>query len=189
MRNARVNEIEIANKIYIKIGESLSSITRPTFSDDTYIDGCMYQFFAYIQYILIRSIVNNFCAIIGNYDTKRDCLKSWESFQLGIENMSLLKAVRARYSDIRNNLIAHLSDSFDLDKANKITTAQIDEDINYIKDILNIVRQLNGIPILIQGYHANDNYSVQGIQKLFERLLDQSSESLNLGLTKPEVVD
>ncbi len=173
VRHTRVDEIEIANKLYIKIGNSLSNITRQKLSDDPYDDGCIYQLFSYMQQTLLHFIFNNFFAVIGNYDTKKDCLKSWDKFQLSVGNISLLKTIRQRYSVVRNNFSAHISTNFQPSNAPQIPTTQIQTDIDDLRGIFNDIRRENGISVVIQGYDADKHYTVLGVQKLFEQLLSE----------------
>lgn len=171
MRQARINEIEIAKVLYTLIIKALSGVTRLTFSENSHDDGCMYQFFCYIQQILVHFIFVNFHSIIGNYDTKNNCLKSWEQFHMSAQDICLLNTIRERYSPVRNNFIAHMSIEFELNDTDNVSMMQIEEDINHIRNILNTIRRSNAIPTLIQSYAADEHYAVQGIQKLFGLLL------------------
>ena len=171
LRHERARLIEISAKLYRKIGERLFGIKREIFGNDVYIDGCMYSFFSFMQQVLLHFIYNNFQSIIGSYDTKNDSLKSWESFNLDLERILILKSIRARYADIRNNYTAHISDNFKITENYNVYIDQVEKDICSIRKIFNSIRKRNNIAEVIQGYDSNDDYAVQGIQEIFDQLL------------------
>ncbi len=168
IRETRLSEMEIAIKLYIEIGNTLSPpTTRLKFSNDSYTDGCIYQFFAFIQTnTLLYFIFNSFISIIGGYDPKKECLKSWENFQLTQNKIDLLLEIRARYIEIRNNVISHISTTFRITENHSIETIQILKDIQELRNILNDVRKLNNIPILLKMKEP-DHHAIEGMRKLF----------------------
>ena len=180
VRDERIDMIEIAHSLYVKIGQNMSDISRPNLDNDPYYDGCMYQYFAYNQQILIHFIFNNIISIIGSYDKKKHTLKSWERFDLSEEDLKSLKIVRRRYEEIRNNYLSHINAKFKLNVGNNILTDQIKRDLNLLKDILNSVRSANEILTREQVYDDNEQYAVMGIQRLFEKLRPSIIEAENL---------
>lgn len=178
-RESRVTTIEIANKLYQAAGtENLKNkIHHPIF--DNFESGCAMNYFAFTQKTLVDFIFMNFITVIGSYHAKSDSLKEWAKipFPNDAEKdtvMSQLKKIRARYAEARNNFICHINDEIQNCTSN-VPTQQINEDIATLRDIINMIRRNNNIPIVITMYSPSDHYPVIGLDKLISILSDGSS--------------
>ena len=112
-RDYKVTEIEIATTLYQDIGSKIYHAAHAAINNHDY--GCIIQFFNFHQKILVDSIFNNFIAVIGSYDKKKNILKSREKISFSDENVknsivNHLKSIRQRYATARNNNICHIND-------------------------------------------------------------------------------
>lgn len=181
-RDSRVTTIEIANKLYQAAGtENLrSKIHHPTL--DNFESGCVMNYFAFTQKTLVDFIFMNFITVIGSYQTKSDALKAWTKipFSNEVEKntvMSQLKDIRARYADARNNFICHINDNME-NCISSVLTQQINADVSTLRDVFNMIRRINNIPIVITTYSPSDHYSVIGLDRLISIVSDEASVSV-----------
>ena len=85
-RDARVITIEIANTLYQTLGKEhldklpLQSTLAP------FEAGCVVQYFAFTQKILVDFIFMNFITVIGSYAPKNDSLKAWTAISFTDES-------------------------------------------------------------------------------------------------------
>ena len=178
-RDSRVTTIEIANKLYQTAGtENLKSkIHHPTL--DNFESGCVMNYFAFTQKTLVDFIFMNFITVIGSYHTKSDSLKAWAKIPFSNEDekntvISQLKKIRARYADARNNFICHINDDVQ-NCSSSILTQQITDDVTTLRNIFNVIRQANNLPIVITTYSPSGHYPVIGLEKLISIVSDESS--------------
>ena len=171
-RSSRTTLIEIAAAAFQKIGGDLPKMTHPHM--DNHDAGCVIQSFQFFQKILADAIFTNFITIIGNYDSNKDQLKSWENVtysNIDEKNKVIahLKKIRLRYAGARNNLVCHINDgllNFNCD----VPLTQIIEDINTLRDIFNKIRKANSLPIVISTIETHDHYPIAGLDIIFKAL-------------------
>lgn len=177
-RDARITTIEIANTLYQNLGKEnldelpLQSMLAP------FQTGCVIQYFAFMQKILVDFIFMNFITVIGNYNAQTDSLKAWTTISFADESeknsvMTRLKEIRARYADPRNNFICHINDEMQ-NCSTSVLTKQISDDLASLRHIFNIIRQSNKIPIVVSISDPADHYSVQGLKNIFSILSTES---------------
>ncbi|HAT9649062.1 TPA: hypothetical protein JBD48_15285 [Legionella pneumophila subsp. pneumophila] len=186
-RDSRVTTIEIANTLYQTLGKEhldklpLQSTLNP------FEAGCVFQYFAFTQKILVDFIFMNFITVIGSYNVKNDSLKAWTTISFTDESernnvMTQLKEIRARYADPRNNFICHINDEIQQSSAS-VLTKQISHDVASLRSIFNIIRQSNSLPIVVSLSDPIDHYSVNGLKNIFSILSSKSNMPIEIEVT------
>ena len=175
-RDARITDIGIANTLYQTLGKE--HITKLPFQSilAPFQVGCITQYFAFTQQLLVNFMFVNFITVIGNY--KKGSLTAWKTISFtdaSEENriMEQLKEIRARYADTRNNFICHLNDEIQ-HCPTSVLTKQISDDIASLRNVFNIIRQSNNIPIVISVTAPGDHYSVNGLKNILAILATKS---------------
>lgn len=174
-RSPGLTLIETAVMQYREVGKIFSSKHAENFNKkniDNFNFGCVTQFFAFLQKITVDCIFTQFITIIGGC-TKNGVLKAWERIPFvsdAEENRikTILKEIRGRYAEARNNLICHINDSGIVLPKISIPTVQIIEDAAVLRKIFNDIRAANQIPIEVAGYQPLESYSVVGLKSLME---------------------
>jgi hypothetical protein len=188
LRSGRIYEIKIAAKIHRAIGDKIKpeNSNRPKlkFPADSFDDGYVYQFFAFLPMSMLTVIFTQFISIIGNYtkdkgkDRSKDKLSAWETIRISDDCrkkiMPKLKEIRARYAVLRNNFVCHINANFDPNNPvdnGSILTKQILEDAETLRSVFNGVYVDAGLPSVHSLSDAPD-YPVSGLNKLFEIIYD-----------------
>jgi hypothetical protein len=179
-RDIRLHEIQILLNLFKIIGQNLENTNRQSLAKDNYDDGCIYQFFAFIQGTVCQMMFVNFMTIIGGYNKKEDKLKSWDenilptNFSNSEEVIYKLKAIRKRYADIRNDRICHIDHRSEV--FNEVHTQHVHEDIAYLKKLLmNIHMFHNPKVIKTEPVDAPQDFPPQGLEKILEILKNHAS--------------
>lgn len=182
-RDSRVTTIEIANMLYQAMGmENLrNKINHPAL--DNFESGCVMNYFAFTQKTLVDFIFMNFITVIGGYHTKSDVLKAWAKIPFSDEvekntAMSNLKDIRARYADARNNFICHINDDME-NCISSVLTQQINADVLTLRNVFNMIRRINNIPIVITPYSPSGHYPVIGLDRLIF-IVGEETKVLNM---------
>ena len=125
------------------------------------------------------TIFNNFITIIGSVDSKTQELKAWKNYGISPESANKLRAIRARYAHIRNNLISHINDIQEkeiLKDIDEISQEQVKIDAQTIREVLNEARTNQGLLPIHAMWSAEKQYPVQGLKNLFELLESEKNE-------------
>jgi len=180
-----ITRIEIALTIFQIISNKFSSPRKEAVDNGPYYDGCIYQFFAFIQRPLSEMLLTGIIAIAGRFDDQTEDeeqqLKDWKKILLSSHDerniITQLKEIRNRYKNVRNNLICHIDNDI---KVNDIPIMQIIEDIKTLRDIFNRVRSHNGLPLIgIPSISlASNAYAVTGLNRILT-ILDTNKSKTN----------
>ena len=173
-RESLVGMLEIIVALYVEIGNKLSpldSAKRKQMGHSIDDDGNIYQFFAFTQKILVDMLYMTFITIVGEYDPKKHLLKDWDKVVCSSNQVIQLKEIRNRYKVARNKHICHIDDSFD-GKIYGVAILKVNSDIEALNNIFNSIRRANGLPPIVRSIPRSPEYSVLGLNKIFELLFD-----------------